>query len=387
MLISHFSISTRSLADFSHVIIGGGVVGAAVASELQRVTGNSVAVLEQHLGLAMETTARNSEVIHAGLYYPENLLKAKMCIRGKQLIYTLDPKLVPYQRCGKMIVAQTPKEAEYLETLKKRADNLAVPTELVLEKYVQLKNPGIQAKFGALELPTTGITSAHDLTRYFEADFENNGGVIALNTLVQGIEYEDGQYKILTMSDGQDFQITAVNLVNCAGLHAHKIANMIFPPERHVKGYFAKGSYYSFSGKLLVQNLIYPCPQESVAGLGTHLTFDLGNQIRFGPDLEWLDIDDANNIDYDVHEGNILAARDAIATYFPAIKVEDLQPSYAGVRPKWRPKSLGFADYYIKEEDGFPGFVNLLGIESPGLTLAWAIGEYVREIYQGEEVH
>ncbi|GEQ67265.1 hypothetical protein JCM33374_g929 [Metschnikowia sp. JCM 33374] len=392
-----FSVFSRQYADFSHIVIGGGVVGVAVASELSQVPSNNIALLEQHPMLGMETTSRNSEVIHAGLYYPPTSLKARFCVRGKELIYhKLDPNIVPYRQCGKWIVAQTETEAEYLEKLRQNASDLSVPTRYVTATKAKETHPLIRAHFGALESPTTGIISSHDLTQYFQAQFENSGGTLAINTRVDGLDYRAGHGEYVLhcteMGSGENFTVSAENVINCGGLHAPRIANMLLPPSRHFRSIFAKGNYYSYVPdtpmqlKNITTRLIYPCPQPNASGLGTHMTFDLGGQIRFGPDLEWTDeaIDDAYSLGYDVTVKSLEAAHAAITTYYPSIKFHEIQPSYSGFRPKLYSQSESlkrFSDFYISEEEGYPGFVNMIGIESPGLTSAFAIAEYVRDIY------
>lgn len=392
-----FSTTQSTLADFSHVVIGGGVVGTAIAAELLAKSGNNVALIEQHEMLGMETTSRNSEVIHAGLYYPSDTLKARLCLRGKELIYErLDPKIVPYSKCGKWVVAQSESEEEYLDKLHKNASSMGVPVSLVSAKEARNTFPLIRAEHGALDSPTTGIISAHDLTVYHQANLENNGGTIAINTKVDDIEYESltPQYRIFCTEQGskEKFEITADNIVNSGGLFAQQISNMVLPFERHFKSYFAKGSYFSYTPLVpvatskITTKLIYPCPNPNSSSLGTHLTFDLGGQLRFGPDLEWVDesVQDAAGLNYDVSTKNLELAEVAIKTYFPSIKTEDLLPSYLGVRPKLVSRDQNykeFADFYIKEEEGFKGFVNLVGIESPGLTSSMAIGEYVAGLY------
>lgn len=388
------SASRRSLSDFSHIVIGGGAVGTAIASQLQQIASTSVALLDQHEMLGMETTSRNSEVIHAGLYYPASSLKAKLCIRGKELIYQLDPRVVPYQKCGKWVVAQTEDEARYLEKLMQNSKALNVPTHLILKQTANKLHPLIRAEFGALESPSTGIVSAHELVAYCNAEFENAGGTTGLHTKVVGLEYDRGHRRYLVhcleAETKAPFTLTADSVVNSAGLHAPKISNMLLPQERHFSSYFAKGNYFSYAPSepiptsKITSKLIYPCPKKNAAGLGTHLTFDLGGQLRFGPDLEWLPETDSEQLNYDVSSKNLEEAHKAITSYFPKAKLEDLQPSYSGIRPKLLSReenSQRFADFYIKEEEAFPGFVNLLGIESPGLTSALAIGEYVRAIY------
>ena len=390
-----FTTVSYRKANFSHVVIGGGVVGAAVASKLQLVSSNSVALLEQHPMLGMETTSRNSEVIHAGLYYPANSLKARLCVRGKELIYReLDPHIVPHRQCGKWVVAQNEAEGEYLENLRRNALELSVPTTIVSPSKAGNIHPLIRAEYGALDSPTTGIISSHDLTVYFQAQYENAGGLTAINTRVDDIEYREQHKEYLLhcteMGSDELFTISAENVVNCAGLYAPKIANMILPSSRHFQSIFAKGNYFSYVPETPIATsnistrLIYPCPQANASGLGTHMTFDLGGQIRFGPDLEWSDESDALSLNYDVAAKNLEAAHKAIASYFPSIKLLEIQPSYSGFRPKLHTQSESaerFSDFYIKEEIGFPGFVNMIGIESPGLTSSFAIAEYVRDIY------
>lgn len=389
-----FSLTTGRLVDFSHVVIGGGVVGTAIADQLQKIPANSVALLEQHEMLGMETTSRNSEVVHAGLYYPPDSLKARLCIRGKELIYGLDPHIVSYKQCAKLVVAQSEANVESLEKLLKNARTLGVPAHMVSRSSISAKYPLLRAEYGALESPSTGIMSAHELVTYCRAGFENAGGTLGLQTKVIGLEYEREmrRYVIHCMEMGSkdEFTLTAENVANSAGLHAPKIANMLLPEERRVSSHFAKGNYFSFAPvtpiptSKITSKLIYPCPEPNAVGLGTHLTFNLGGQIQFGPDVEWLTDNDAEALKYNVSSENLVAAHKAVQKYFPGVKFEELQPSYSGIRPKLLSKSDSlrmFADFYIEEEAGFPGFVNLLGIESPGLTSALAIGEHVKNMY------
>lgn len=380
-------------SDFSHVVIGGGIVGTAIAGELQQQDGNEVLLIDKNEQLGMETTSRNSEVIHAGIYYPPGSLKSKLCILGKNKIYDawLNGKFqVPLKKCGKWIVAQDEKEAEYLEKLKKISDEVDVPVNFITTKQANEKYPLIRAESAILESPTTGIISAHDYTLFHQSIFENNDGTLGLNTELTNLEYNKGtsNYTLTLQSESGEMQVTSDNVINSAGLYAPEVSNLLLPKERHYQGYFAKGNYFSYLPETSIGKvtdvLIYPCPNPNAASLGTHLTFDLGGQLRFGPDLEWLDIKKANEIDYTPNPKNLSKAYEAIKTYFPDITLNSLHPSYSGVRPKIlsREDNISkFADFVIKEEDGFPGFVNLLGIESPGLTASWAIAEYVRDIY------
>lgn len=391
--LRHFHTSAVLQSDFSHVVIGGGVVGTAIAAELQEQPGNEVLLIDKNEQLGMETTSRNSEVIHAGIYYPPNSLKSKLCIAGKNKIYDAWAKgnfQVALKQCGKWVVAQTDKEAEYLEKINNIAKEVNVPVNFISPKTAKAKHPLIRAETAILESPTTGMISAHDYTLFHQARFENNNGTIGLNTELTDLEYNKGtsNYTLRLESDAGEMELTSDNVVNAAGLYAAQVSNLLLPKERHYQGYFAKGNYFSYLpttsiGKI-TDVLIYPCPNPNASSLGTHLTFDLGGQLRFGPDLEWLDIKRAEDIDYTPNPQNLKEAYKAIKTYFPSITPDSLHPSYSGVRPKiysLEENMKKFADFEIKQEPGYPGFVNLLGMESPGLTASWAIGEYVKDLY------
>ena len=391
--LRHFHTSAVLQSDFSHVVIGGGVVGTAIAAELQEQPGNEVLLIDKNEQLGMETTSRNSEVIHAGIYYPPNSLKSKLCIAGKNKIYDAWAKgnfQVALKQCGKWVVAQTDKEAEYLEKINNIAKEVNVPVNFISPKTAKAKHPLIRAETAILESPTTGIISSHDYTLFHQARFENNNGTIGLNTELTDLEYNKGtsNYTLRLESDAGEMELTSDNVVNAAGLYAAQVSNLLLPKERHYQGYFAKGNYFSYLpttsiGKI-TDVLIYPCPNPNASSLGTHLTFDLGGQLRFGPDLEWLDIKRAEDIDYTPNPQNLKEAYKAIKTYFPSITPDSLHPSYSGVRPKiysLEENMKKFADFEIKQEPGYPGFVNLLGMESPGLTASWAIGEYVKDLY------
>lgn len=391
--LRHFHTLAVLQSDFSHVVIGGGVVGTAIAAELQEQPGNEVLLIDKNEQLGMETTSRNSEVIHAGIYYPPNSLKSKLCIAGKNKIYDSWAKgnfQVALKQCGKWVVAQTDKEAEYLEKINNIAKEVNVPVNFISPKTAKAKHPLIRAETAILESPTTGIISSHDYTLFHQARFENNNGTIGLNTELTDLEYNKGtsNYTLRLESDAGEMELTSDNVVNAAGLYAAQVSNLLLPKERHYQGYFAKGNYFSYLpttsiGKI-TDVLIYPCPNPNASSLGTHLTFDLGGQLRFGPDLEWLDIKRAEDIDYTPNPQNLKEAYKAIKTYFPSITPDSLHPSYSGVRPKiysLEENMKKFADFEIKQEPGYPGFVNLLGMESPGLTASWAIGEYVKDLY------
>ncbi|ODQ80646.1 hypothetical protein BABINDRAFT_166249 [Babjeviella inositovora NRRL Y-12698] len=378
-----FSVGAVSHADYSHVVIGGGVVGLAIAAELSKVSSNKVILLEKHLSLGQETTSRNSEVIHAGLYYPPNSLKAKFCIEGKALLYSDAAKAgVEMRQCGKWIVAQTEQETEYLTKMHEIATKiLGVPVQMISASEAQTLEPEIKVGQAVLSSPTTGIISAHSFMDYLESIFQTNNGEIAIGSQVTGLT-KNGETFTVVVSDisGEEVEIETENVVNSAGLYASDISNMLL--ERKVNSFYAKGNYFSFSRPgTKVGRLIYPCPTKNVASLGTHLTIDLGGQIKFGPDIEWVD----SASDFEVSLKNLDAAYHAIKRYFPAVTKESLTPSYSGIRPKLTDQyETAFQDFVIQEEEGFKGFVNCLGIESPGLTSAMGIAKYVREIYHSK---
>ncbi|CDK27713.1 unnamed protein product [Kuraishia capsulata CBS 1993] len=376
-----FCSSSTSLVDYSHAVIGGGVVGLAIAAELAKMESTSVILLEKHNEVGTETSSRNSEVIHAGLYYPPDSLKTKLCMQGKEMIYSEASKYgVELARCGKWIVAQDESQHEYLDSMHTKAQSLGIPTEFIDLKAASSIEPHVRARAAILNSPSTGIISAHSLMDFLQAEFQRHNGDLAVGSEVVGINYDkhQGEYTIKSRSEGEEIEISVNSVINSAGLYACQISNMVLPESRHVVPYYAKGNYFSLNSKIKVNRLVYPCPDKSVVqSLGTHLTIDLGGQIKFGPDLEWVD----SPTDFGVSSTNIQQAYNAVVNYIPGIRQEDLAATYAGIRPKLAgPAESKFQDFIIRNEEGFPGFVNLLGIESPGLTSAMAIAKYVKRL-------
>lgn len=361
--------------DYTHVVIGAGAVGLAVGARLARIGGNRVLIMDKHSQIGSETSSRNSEVIHAGLYYPPNSLKSRLCIRGKELIYEL-PKsdgFRDFRQCGKFVVSQSPKETEYLHKLQNNAKSTGVPLEFVsLDRAKQLE-PNVIARDAVLNSPSTGIINAHGLMQLYQKHFEESGGDLALLTEAKGISPINGGYEITCTSVGEEVTINTSKVINSAGLYAPNIANMV--GLNNYKPFYAKGNYFSFSssqGSSLVNRLIYPCPADN-GSLGTHLTIDLAGNIKFGPDFEWVN----SPTDYLVNTANLGRAKEAITRYM-RIDTNKLVPDYSGIRPKLSDDVKSFTDFIIKED--LPGFVNLLGIESPGLTSSLAIAEYVEPL-------
>ncbi|KAI9846590.1 MAG: hypothetical protein M1837_003831 [Sclerophora amabilis] len=380
-------------------VIGGGVIGLAIARQLARREGTSTILIERNEGVGMETSSRNSEVIHAGLYYPPTSLKTTLCLNGKEQLYTLLRKQsIPHARTGKWIVAQNPEELSALERLHSHGTSLSIPTRFVPPPEAQEREPEVRATHGVLESPSTGIVDSHALMTYLRGDFEDRGGDVALNTSITDISplpsthttrnASDGAggYTLTTVDRATEAQasLTTSTLINAAGLGAIDISNLVLPPHRHRTAYFAKGTYYSYApSHPRTRTLIYPAPGAGHAGLGTHLTLDLAGRIRFGPDVEWVD----SPSDLTPRGGPKLdEAIAAVRGYLPGIQADELIPDYCGIRPKMgRQASVGqgegggsgFEDFWIRREEGTEGFVNLLGIESPGLTSSLAIADMV----------
>ncbi|KAF2713213.1 FAD dependent oxidoreductase [Pleomassaria siparia CBS 279.74] len=378
-----FSTSVPRHADFTHAVIGAGAVGLAIARNLQSRDGANTVLIEKHRHVGTETSSRNSEVIHAGLYYGADSMKTKLCLRGKELMYELCAKnYIPHRNCGKWIVAQDAEQMEALESVHKFAQSIGVPTSFISSEDAKRDEPDVRAEAGVLNSPSTGIVDSHGLMHYLLGDFEDKGGITALQspvTRVTPIDSGNGGWEITTTSEGEETTITAETLINSAGLSAIAISNMILPEERHRKAYYAKGSYFSYalsSPKPSV--LVYPAPIAGHGGLGTHLTLDMAGRVRFGPDVEWVD----DPSDLSVSTKNLDAAIEDILAYLPTVQRDAIGLDYAGIRPKLGRlgavgSGKGFQDFWIKKEEGFKGFINLLGIESPGLTSCLAIAEEV----------
>ncbi|KAH8659128.1 mitochondrial putative L-2-hydroxyglutarate dehydrogenase [Tricladium varicosporioides] len=381
-----FSTSAVREADFTHAIIGGGAVGLAIARQLAARDGTSTLLIERNDGVGMETSSRNSEVIHAGLYYGPDSLKTSLCIKGRQMMYDLCRQhSIPHNNMGKWIVAQTNQQWEELVKVHKFTQSIGVPTHFVSLDTAAKEEPYVQAKAGILESPTTGIIDSHAYMQFLLGDFEDRGGDVALRSPVTKIialgNKGSSGWEITTKdkSSGEESTITTETIINSAGLGACDINNMILPESRHKTQYYAKGNYFSYAASTpFTKHLIYPAPEPGLGGLGTHLTLDIAGRIRFGPDVEW--VDSPNNLK--VNDARLPQAIEQIKKFMPEIKEEHITSDYAGIRPKLGRNSAvasgkGFLDFFIKKEDDYEGFVNLLGIESPGLTSSLAIAEMV----------
>ncbi|EHL02741.1 putative L-2-hydroxyglutarate dehydrogenase, mitochondrial [Glarea lozoyensis 74030] len=387
ILTRGFTSSASTQADFTHAVIGGGAVGLAIARRLAAREGTSTILIERNGAVGMETSSRNSEVIHAGLYYGADSLKTLLCVKGRQMMYALCEKYsIPHNNCGKWIVAQTEQQWEELTKLNKFTQTIeGTPTHFISIEEAARVEPYVKAKAGILASPTTGIIDSHSYMQFLLGDFEERGGDTALHSPVVRIEalgdHGTSGWEITTRdtSSGEESTFTSEVIINSAGLGACEINNMILPTSRHRTPYYAKGNYFSYAASTpRTKHLIYPAPEPGLGGLGTHLTLDIGGRIRFGPDVEWVD----SPHDLAVNSERLPQAIEQIKKFMPDIQEDAIQPDYAGIRPKLGHNSAvasgkGFQDFIIQKEDGYEGFINLLGIESPGLTSSLAIGEMV----------
>jgi L-2-hydroxyglutarate oxidase LhgO len=358
------------------VVIGAGVVGLAVARALA-LAGREVIVLEANEGIGTETSSRNSEVIHAGIYYPKGSLMARTCVTGRRRLYAYcNEHGVPYRNCGKLIAATNEDENERLSAIKGRAEANGVEGMRLLSAAEAIAmEPNLHCT-AALFSPSTGIIDSHSYMLALQGDAEGEGAMLAFHSPVVRGRVVDGGVE-LEVGGAEPLTLRCRLLVNSAGLHAPALAHTIegMPSEHIPPAYFAKGNYFSLTGRSPFSRLIYPVPVPG--GLGVHITIDMGGQARFGPDVEWID-----SIDYtvDPHRADKFYA--AVRKYWPDLKDGAIQPGYAGIRPKTVPPGAAGQDFVIQgqAEHGVPGLIHLFGIESPGLTSSLALADEVRAI-------
>ncbi len=361
------------------VVIGAGVVGLAVARALAQA-GHETIVVEAASGIGQGVSSRNSEVVHAGLYYTPGSHKARLCVRGKDLLYAFCAERgVPHSRCGKLVVATDADQHAALQTLQQRAHANQVEVHSWTAQQALALEPAL-ACTAALWSPSTGIVDSHALMLALQGDMERAGGVLALQSQVTGGEFAPGRPAVLRVASAEgSFELQANCVVNAAGLHACRLAAAFDGLDaRHVPaGRFAKGNYFTMAGKSPFSHLVYPAPVD--AWLGVHVTIDLGGQVKFGPDLQWLSEAEAKDIDYAVDPGRAATFEAAIRRYWPALPAGALVPAYSGVRPKIHEPGEPAPDFRIDGPalHGVAGLVNLFGIESPGLTSSLAIAEDV----------
>jgi L-2-hydroxyglutarate oxidase LhgO len=355
------------------VVIGAGVVGLAIARALA-VAGREVLVIEQETAIGVHTSSRNSEVIHAGLYYPKGSLKARLCVAGRTRLYVFcDTRQVDHRRCGKLIVAASPDQLHDLDAIEASAlangvddlRRLSAAEALALE-------PSLDC-VGALLSPSTGIIDSHGYMLALQGEAEAHGAVIAFGSKVGRITPRDGGLAISLAGEAEP-QVLARHVVNAGGLFASEIADAVdgLAPAFRPSTRYAKGSYFVLSGASPFSRLVYPVPEPG--GLGVHLTLDLGGQARFGPDVAWVD-----RLDYEVDPARAASFYAAIRRYWPELRDGALSPGYAGVRPKLSGPGEPAQDFRIDGPavHGVAGLTNLFGIESPGLTASLALADWV----------
>ena len=364
------------------VVIGAGVIGLAIAREMA-LQGRETILLERENAFGTISSARNSEVIHAGIYYPKDSLKAKLCVQGNQLLYEYcRSHQVATQPYGKLIVASDASQMDDLQAIFYKAQNNGVPEiKMISGEQARALEPKLQCSAAILS-SSTGIVDSHGYMLSLLGGFEDAGGMIAyqsplISAKAIGTNSAGGFELEIGGPDGMRLQTKL--LINCAGMSAPAVAQKIEGlQDRHIpKAYFAKGNYFSLSGKSPFKHLIYPIPEPG--GLGVHLTLDMGGQAKFGPDVEWLDIETEGQIDYTVDPKRGDGFYEAVRRYWPGLVDGALQPDYSGVRAKIVPPNAPAGDFCFDtpKEHGLHGLFNLYGFESPGLTSSLAIARYL----------
>jgi L-2-hydroxyglutarate oxidase LhgO len=365
-------------------IIGAGVVGLAIAAQVASPN-RTVYVLEKNEKFGLETSSRHSGVIHSGIYYPYDSLKAKLCVEGNRLLYELCEKNgIGYKKLGKLIVASSDEEVEQLQELQERGKhNGAKSLRIISRREMKKLEPNVEG-VAALLSPWTGIVDSYGLMQYFIARAKEDGAHIAYKTKVAGIEKAADGYAVTVEENGKKgFSFTTRVLINCAGLYCDKIAELagIDIAKAGYRLHYCKGEYFSVgNGKnRMVSRLIYPVPEHKVTGVGIHVTLDLEGMMRLGPSVEYVD-----GIDYNVDGKHKEAFYKSAKKMLPFIEYEDLEPEMAGIRPKLQGPGEDIRDFVIRDEaeKGLPGLINLIGIESPGLTSSPAIARYVAELVE-----
>ena len=358
------------------VVIGAGVIGLAVARRLARV-GVEVIVLERAEMIGTETSSRNSEIVHAGIYYPTGSLKARTCVAGKHALYDYCAAHgIAHRHCGKIIVATDDSQVDELAALKERAAANGVgDLSWLTPDEVARMEPEVHC-VAALHSPSTGIVDSHGLMLSFQGEAEERGAMIAYHAPVTGGRVEDDGI-VVEVGGETPMALKADRLINAAGIWAPKVARTVegLDPATVPRDYLCKGNYYTLAGKSPFTRPVYPVPEK--AGLGVHVTVDLAGQVRFGPDVEWVE-----SIDYDVDPGRADAFYAAIRRYWPGLPDGAIQAGYSGIRPKLQAPGEPAADFMVQgpSAHGIDGLVNLYGIESPGLTSSLALADLVAEM-------
>ena len=370
------------MADTEVAIVGAGVVGLAIAARL--APRHPVVVVERHARPGMETSSRNSEVIHAGMYYPTGSLKARLCVEGNRRLYDICARHdVPHARVTKIITARTEDELPQLEQLHQRGAANGVELRMLTAAEVHALEPNVPSA-GALFSPNTGIVSAHGLMDHYAHTARAAGAVIQSRTELVGLERTNGEWTLRLRSGNEEDSVSAERVVNAAGLDADTVAALggIDVDQAGYRQHYCKGSYFAVSAarSRLVSRLVYPVPGH--VSLGVHAVIGLEGRLRFGPDAEYLP---DRRQDYAVDETKRAALGASVRQLVPAIQDDDLSPDISGIRAKLQGPGEGFRDFIIADESerGRPGLVNLVGIDSPGLTSSPAIADHVARLVEG----
>jgi L-2-hydroxyglutarate oxidase LhgO len=361
------------------LVVGAGVVGLAVA-RAAAAAGHEVVVAEATRGIGNGVSSRNSEVIHAGMYYPTGSLRALHCPRGRRMLYDYCASHgVPHRKCGKLIVATTVEEIPRIEAILRQGIENGVEGFALIEAAAAKKMEPALACVAALHSPETGIVDSHGFMRAMQGDLEDRGGMIAFDTRIDRLIHTQAGW-VLRYSGSAVGELAVDAVVNCAGLGAQTLARATegYPPGRVPKLVLAKGSYFGFAGRPVFSRLIYPVP--IVGGLGVHVTLDLAGRMRFGPDVEWIEEEN-----YDVDPARAQSFYASIRRYWPHLPDGALVPDYSGIRPKLTGPGEPAADFLIEgpAQHGLPRLVHMFGIESPGLTSALSLAELVVAELQG----
>jgi L-2-hydroxyglutarate oxidase LhgO len=366
--------------DVDAIVIGAGIVGLAVARELA-AQGREVIVVEAEKNIGVHTSSRNSEVIHAGLYYPEHSLKALTCVAGRDLLYDYcAARGVPARRLGKLILATDENQLSRLAALRAQGLKNGVSDLAWLTRdEARALEPEVEC-VAALFSPSTGIVDSHALMLSLQGEAESKDVQFAFRTRVVGIVRCGEEFEIATIGADGEATLTCTMIANCAGHGAHDIARAIagYPADLIPPRFLAKGNYYSVSGRAPFSHLIYPLPVEG--GIGVHVTLDLAGRIRLGPDVHWVD-----TVDYTPIEGQEEAFREAVRRYWPDVTGRDIACSYCGIRPKIIGPGSANADFRIDgpETHGIANLINCFGLESPGLTASLALARLISQRLSG----